>query len=128
VLQVVEDTTKSEKPQRVKLKKGSWEEGLLGVAKGCKRMIMLPPFLVVRSEFKRCKQRCCVAPPTANTLWSFNSRDGGEGQRGGGKERENSVDSSIFVVIPWLWCIIIFVYIARFVVIRLWCWRMFITV
>lgn len=79
VLQVVEDTTKSEKPQRVKLKKGSWEEGLLGVAKGCKRMIMLPPILVVRSEFKRHKQRCCVAPPTANTPWSFNSRDGGEG-------------------------------------------------
>jgi len=48
--------------------------------------------------------------------------------RGGGRERENSVDSSIFVVIPWLWCIIIFVYIGRFVVIRLWCWRMFVTV
>lgn len=55
MLQEVEDMMKSEKPQRVKLKKGSWEEGLLGVAKGCKRMIMLPPFLVVRSEFKRCK-------------------------------------------------------------------------
>ena len=52
MLQEVEDITKSEKPQRVKLKKGSWEEGLLGVAKGCKRMIMLSPFLVVRSEFQ----------------------------------------------------------------------------
>jgi hypothetical protein len=66
VLQEVEDTTKSEKPQQVKLKKGSWEEGLLGVAEGCKRMIVLPPLLVVRSEFKRCKWRCCVAPQTAN--------------------------------------------------------------
>ncbi|KDQ71507.1 FK506-binding protein 15 [Zootermopsis nevadensis] len=46
--QEVANTTKSEKPQRAKLRKGSWEEGLLGVAKGCKRMIMLPPFLVVR--------------------------------------------------------------------------------
>lgn len=78
VLQVMEDTTKSEKPQRVKLKKGRWEEGLFGVAEGCKRMIMLPPFLVVRSEFKRRKQRCCVTPPTANTPWSFNNRDGAE--------------------------------------------------
>jgi hypothetical protein len=48
VLQEVENTTKSEKPQRVKLRKGSWEEGLFGVSKGCKRMIMLPPFLAVR--------------------------------------------------------------------------------
>ena len=87
MLQVVEDTTKSEKPQRVKLKKGSWEEGLLGVAKGCKRMIMLPPSLVVRSEFKRCIQRCFVAPPTANTPWLLTiemrvrDRGGGEGER-----------------------------------------------
>jgi hypothetical protein len=95
VLQAVEDTTKSEKARRVKLKKGSWEEGLLGVAKGCKRMIMLPPFLVVRSEFKRRKQRCCVAPPTANTPWSFDSRDGCEGQGEG--ERENSVDTSPYL-------------------------------
>ncbi|PNF16306.1 hypothetical protein B7P43_G10823, partial [Cryptotermes secundus] len=42
----VESTTDSEKPQKVKLKKGSWEEGLVGVAKGCKRMIILPPVLV----------------------------------------------------------------------------------
>jgi hypothetical protein len=52
VLQVVKNTTKSEKPLRVKLKKESWEEGLIGVTKGCKRMIILPPFLVVRIQLK----------------------------------------------------------------------------
>jgi len=54
----VENTTKSEKPQRVKLKKESWEEGLLGVAKGCKRLIVLLPVLVVRLHLERCKQKC----------------------------------------------------------------------
>lgn len=42
----VESNTVSEKPWRVKLKKGSWEEGLVGVAKGCKRMIILQPDIV----------------------------------------------------------------------------------
>jgi hypothetical protein len=59
VFQEVESNTESEKPRRVKLKKGSWEEGLVGVAKGCKRMIILQPDLVVRSQLKRRKQKCC---------------------------------------------------------------------
>ncbi|KAJ9590385.1 hypothetical protein L9F63_016576 [Diploptera punctata] len=41
----LENTTQADKPLRVKLKKDSWEEGLLGAAKGCKRMIMLSPAL-----------------------------------------------------------------------------------
>jgi hypothetical protein len=52
VFQEVESNTESEKPQRVKLKKGSWEEGLVGVAKGCKRMIILQPDLVVRVRYQ----------------------------------------------------------------------------
>ena len=44
------------------------------------------------------------------------------------REREYLVDSSIFLMVPWLWCIIIFVYIVRFVVIRLWCSHMFLAV
>jgi hypothetical protein len=58
VFQEVESTAESEKPQRVKLKKGSWEEGLVGAAKGCKRMIILPPVLVVRSQLERHEQKC----------------------------------------------------------------------
>ena len=45
--QEFENTTQAEKPLRVKLKKDSWEEGLLGAAKGSKRMIMLSPALTV---------------------------------------------------------------------------------
>jgi hypothetical protein len=67
VFQEVENTTESEKPQRVKLKKGSWEEGLIGVAKGCKRMIILPPILVVRSQMQRQEQKCCLVLQTHNS-------------------------------------------------------------
>jgi hypothetical protein len=66
VFQEVESTAESEKPQRVKLKKGSWEEGLVGAAKGCKRMIILPPVLVVRSQLERREQKCCLALQTHN--------------------------------------------------------------
>ncbi|XP_069676887.1 FK506-binding protein 15-like isoform X2 [Periplaneta americana] len=45
--QEIENTTKEEKPLRVKLKKDSWEEGLFGMAKGCKRMIILEQALAV---------------------------------------------------------------------------------
>lgn len=63
----MESTTDSEKPQKVKLKKGSWEEGLVGVAKGCKRMIILPPVLVVRSQLERHEQKRCLALQTRNS-------------------------------------------------------------
>ncbi|PSN45153.1 hypothetical protein C0J52_03922 [Blattella germanica] len=42
-LDEIENTMQAEKPVRVKLSKGGWEEGILGASKGCKRMIMLPP-------------------------------------------------------------------------------------
>lgn len=67
MFQEVENTTESEKPQRLKLKKGSWEEGLVGVAKGCKRMIILPPVLVVRSQSQGHEQKCCLALQTRNS-------------------------------------------------------------
>jgi hypothetical protein len=54
VFQEVENTIELDRPRRVKLKSGSWEEGLIGVAKGCKRIIILPPTLVVRFPLKRC--------------------------------------------------------------------------
>jgi hypothetical protein len=54
VFQEVENTTELDKPLQVKVKSGSWEEGLIGVAKGCKRIIILPPTLVVRFPLKIC--------------------------------------------------------------------------
>lgn len=41
----LETNIDAEKPQRVKIRKGVWEEALVGASKGCKRLIVLAPIL-----------------------------------------------------------------------------------
>ncbi|XP_067000468.2 FK506-binding protein 15 [Anabrus simplex] len=43
--QEIENNLKAEKPQRVKIRKGVWEEALLGISKTGKRLIVLAPVL-----------------------------------------------------------------------------------